>query len=262
LRGLSIKREEREEREEEMKIYYQDEGSTIYHGDCRDLVGTVIADCIITDPPYEETRYSWDKWPANWPMWAMMALKRSGSLWCFGSVRMFVDRWLDFQGLAICQDVVWEKHNGSSMMADRFRRVHELIVQFRHGDTKWKRVYNNRLYTMDAKARTVRRQNKPAHWGQIGFGDYETKEGGPRLMRSVIKARSCHRRALNPTQKPVEVIEHLLRCSCPPGGTVLDCFMGSGSTLVAARKLGMVGLGIDVRESECEKAARRFQEGT
>lgn len=246
-----------------MKIYWQDKESAIFHGDCRDFfeLAKVRADCVIADPPYEETRLEWDKWPNQWPTFVGWAMKETGSLWCFGALRMFMEKREEFKGMAICQDVVWEKHNGSSMMADRFRRVHELIVQFRHGDTKWNRVYNNTLYTMDAKARQVR-QSKPAHWGQIGFGDYETKEGGPRLMRSVIKARSCHRRALNPTQKPVEVIEHLLRCSCPPGGTVLDCFMGSGSTLVAARKLGMMGLGIDMRESECEKAARRIQEGT
>jgi site-specific DNA-methyltransferase (adenine-specific) len=55
----------------------------------------------------------------------------------------------------------------------------------------------------------------------------------------VIFARSEHGHAVHPTQKPVAIVEPLLRYACAPGGTVLDCFAGSGTTGVVARALGM-----------------------
>src|SRR5207244_1510795 len=99
------------------------------------------------------------------------------------------------------QDIVWEKHNGSNAFDDRFRRVHELVVQFYRKDTKWENVYKCPLYSADATARTVRRKAHPQQWGDIGGRVYESHDGGPRLLRSVLCCRSEHGRALHPTQK-------------------------------------------------------------
>lgn len=63
----------------------------------------------------------------------------------------------------------------------------------------------------------------------------------------------------HPSPKPVEVMQRLLRVVTPSGGTVLDPFMGSGSTLVAARNLGMRSVGIEATERYCEIAARRLE---
>jgi len=79
-------------------------------------------------------------------------------------------------------------------------------------------------------------------------------------MRSVIYARSCHGEAVHPTQKPTAIIDPLLRYSVPTQGTVADCFMGSGSTLVAAKNLGLRAIGIDIEERCCELAAKRLSQ--
>ena len=60
----------------------------------------------------------------------------------------------------------------------------------------------------------------------------------------------------HPSPKPVALLEWLLACCCPPGGTVLDPFLGSGTTLVAAAKLGLNGIGIE-REAEYVEIARK-----
>lgn len=97
--------------------------------------------------------------------------------------------------------------------------------------------------------------------GDIERGEYQSHDGGPRLARSVQRVRSCHGHAVHPTQKPLGILEPLLRYSVPPGGLVLDPFAGSGSTLLAAKQLGMLAVGVEVDERYCEVAARRLDQG-
>jgi site-specific DNA-methyltransferase (adenine-specific) len=76
----------------------------------------------------------------------------------------------------------------------------------------------------------------------------------------VLRVRSEHGRAIHPTQKPVGIVRPLVQNACPPGGLVVDPFMGSGTTLVAARELGRRAIGIEFDEAYCEAAARRFDQ--
>jgi site-specific DNA-methyltransferase (adenine-specific) len=162
-------------------------------------------------------------------------------MWVFGSQRMFLERIGEFAGWDFVQDVVWEKHNGSSLNNDRFRRVHELALHFRRSDSKWADVYRSPQVTMDASERIIRKKGRPAHWRGAEKGEiiYKTEDGGPKLMRSVIFARSEHGRAVHPTQKPLSIVEPLLLYSCPPAGRVLDPFAGSGTTGVVAARHGI-----------------------
>jgi len=236
--------------------YYQDAAVTIYHGDFRDLDRSIaLADLIVADPPYGQTSLAWDRWPAEWPS----EMEWMSSMWCFGTLRMFMDHALEFSGWRVSQDIVWQKHNGSNFHADRFRRVHESVVHFYRG--QWSAIYRSPQFTMDATARTVRRKGRPPHTGHIEASAYSSVDGGPRLRQSVMQVHSAHGYAENETQKPVGILTPLIEYGCPPGGLVLDPFMGSGSTLIAARDSGRRAIGIDIREDQCEIAARRQQIG-
>lgn len=243
-----------------MKPYWSDESIALYHGDWRDHLQEITAleaDLIVTDPPYGETRFEWDVWPDLWPMFAV---DLAPAMWCFGSMRMFLDRREDFCGWRFSQDVVWEKHNGSNLHADRFSRVHEHAVFWYQGP--WASRYHKTPTTPDATARTVRKKSKPAGWiGAHGGATYTSIDGGPRLMRSVLYARSLHGRAINETEKPSPLLEPLISYGCPPGGLVLDLFAGSCSTAVAARASGRRAVCFEIRESQCEAAARRLDQG-
>lgn len=220
-----------------------------------------LFDCILTDPPYGETSLKWDKWPEGWPGHIRRLLKPSGSMWVFGSQRMFFDHAAEFRGWKLSHDVVWEKHNGSGFLDDRFRRVHELALHFYRDDAKWSDVYKKPQFTNDAQARTVRRKSKPAHWtGERGASSYKSEDGGPRLMRSVLFARSEHGRAEHPTQKPIAIIEPLLLYACPPGGRVLDLFSGSGTTGIVARRHGMDAVLIEADEDYVRVIEDRIRE--
>ena len=193
-----------------MKPYYEDGRITIYHGDAREILPMLRADVIIADPPYGQTSLAWDKWPDGWPGCAAGTLSGRGSMWCFGSLRMFMKHTDDFSLWTLAQDLVWEKQNGSNFHNDRFRRVHESVCQFYPTSTRWSDVYRSPVFTQDATGRTVRRKSRPPHMGEISVGDYVSRDGGPRLMRSVQYMKSTHGFAVHPTQKPVGIILPLL----------------------------------------------------
>lgn len=240
-----------------MTPYYDHGGITIYQGDAREIVPSLGMrfDACITDPPYSETSLKWDVWPAHWPE---MVAEFTDCLWCFGSLRMFLDRRDEFQLWKFAQDVVWEKHNGSSFHADRFKRVHENAVHFYQGP--WESLFRSVPTTPDATTRAVRRKQRPLHMGRIDESHYTSQDGGPRLMRSVQFHKSCHGYAVNETQKPEGIVAPLLEYSVPAGGIVLDCFAGSGTTLAVARAQGKRAVGIELRDSQCEEAAKRLEQ--
>lgn len=212
---------------------------TVYQGDCRDILPTLPAgsiDCCIADPNYVETSLPWDKRCDNWIPAVARVLKPASSIWVFGSLRSLVPIFAEMaaHGFTYSQEIVWEKQNGTCFHADRFRRVHELVVLFYRG--RWSDVYHDPQFEVGAATqRTIRRKARPVHHGLRGAATYTSEDGGDRLMRSVLQVRNEHGRAIHPTQEPVELVLPLLRYSCPPGGTALDCFAGSGTVGVAAR---------------------------
>ncbi len=242
-----------------MTPYYSDSHVTLYLGDWRELIPECFrADCIIADPPYGETSLRWDTWPDGWPS---LAARHSDSMWCFGSMRMFLDRRDEFTDWKLSQDVVWEKHAGTGFASDRFKRIHEHALHWYRG--QWAEIHHEtptEAASGPAKGRAINR-GPTAHYGkqgQVGWVDE-----GRRIIRSVMRHRNMHGRAINETEKPVPLLEPLISYACPPGGTVLDLFGGSASTLVAVRHLGQgrKGVAYEVREEQCETAARRLSQG-
>lgn len=239
----------------------QDHAAVLLTGDCRDLMpARGPFDMILADPPYGETSLGWDRRVAGWLPLARAALKHSGSLWVFGSLRSFMataDLFAD-AGFRLAQEIVWEKQNGTSFHADRIKRVHELAVQFYPAESAWREIYNDVQTTADATARTVRRKQRPPHTGHIGAGYYVSHDGGPRIMRSVIFVRNAHGRAIHPTEKPSALLEILIRTSCPAGGLVGDWFAGSGAAGEACQLAGRRYLGCEIDADMAERARARI----
>ncbi len=244
-----------------LKPFYQAEEITLYHGDCRDILPLLPpVDALVTDPPYNETALDWDTWPTGWPS---LIVPLTRSFWCFGSFRMFWERREEFSEWTFSQDVIWEKHNGSSFHSDRFKRVHETMIHLYRGP--WADIHKSPpvvTVTEDErrqKSRNLRRGQLLQHLDHIEAGTgYEYD--GKRIMRSVIPVRSCHGHAVNETQKPEGIVAPLLEYCVPPGGTVLDCFAGSGTVLAVARRQGKQAIGIEKRESQCQEIVRRLSQ--
>lgn len=230
-------------------------------GDCRDLMPAHGPfDMIVADPPYGGTSLAWDRRVDGWLPLARNALRPTGSIWVFGSLRCFMataDRFAD-AGFRYAQEIVWEKQNGSGFHADRFKRVHELVTQFYRAETPWRQIYNDVQTTPDATARTARRKQRPAHTGHIEAGRYVSHDGGPRLMRSIIYVRNCHGRAIHPTEKPVGLLDVLIRTSCPPGGMVGDWFAGSGAVGEACHFADRRYVGCEIDAGMAQRARDRL----
>jgi site-specific DNA-methyltransferase (adenine-specific) len=241
--------------------YFDDGTVTLYLGDCREIAPALElnADLIVTEPPYGETSLQWDRWVDEW---VELAAQISNSMWCFGSMRMFL-AWRDHftgPGWKLSQDVVWEKANGSSSAADRFKRVHEHVVHWYQGPWSEQRHETPREAWRGAdNGRVLKRKAQPGQWGALGNRGYDSTD--TRLARSVLRVANPHGRAIAPTEKPVGILDPLIRYSCPPGGLVVDLFAGSGSTLEAARGCGRRAIGIERDEAQIEKAARRLAQG-
>lgn len=239
--------------------YFDDGQVQLWLGDCREILPAlgVKADLCVADPSYGETSLEWDRWPEGW---LEAAAGVTSSLWCFGSLRMYLEHGGEFKSAKwkLSQDVIWEKHNGSGFADDRFKRVHEQVSHWFRG--RWDGIYHKAPTTPDAIRHQMRRKARPTHTGDIGAASYLSEDGGPRLMRSVIYMRSMHGRALHPTEKPVGLLDPILQYACRPGGLVVDPFAGSGSTLDAARCSGRRAIGIEADERYLELAARRLSQ--
>jgi site-specific DNA-methyltransferase (adenine-specific) len=242
-----------------VKPYYSDaDDVTLYLGDMRQVLPVigVAADCVLADPPYGETSLSWDRWPEGWPD---ALLEASRSMWCFGSMRMFLDRGHEFAAWKLSQDVVWEKHNGSGFATDRFRRVHEIATHWYRGD--WADVHHEtpRVAADGGHQGGPSLRTAIVHTGAIA--PQRWTDNGTRLMRSVMNIRSTHHAATHPTEKPTGILVPLIEYACPPGGLILDPFAGSGSTAVAARLNGRRTVLIEADERYCELIANRLAQG-
>lgn len=245
-----------------MKPYFADGTVELYHGDFREIVPDLqySFDLVVADPPYGETSLAWDRWPKAWP--AFIA-DYTDAMWCFGSMRMFLKHYGEFDPYwNLSQDLVWEKQNGTGFSADRFRRVHEHVLHWYRGG--WNLAHHEvprRQVGVREPGRVITQgAGVTRHLGEIGTGGWT--DDGTRLASSVIKAPNLWRKgAINPTQKPVELIEDLIHYGCPRDGLILDPFAGSGSALVAARNLGRRAIGVELSEEQCEKTANRLSQG-
>jgi site-specific DNA-methyltransferase (adenine-specific) len=243
-----------------MTPYWEDldAGLQLYCGDMREILPALglHADLVVADPPYAETSLAWDRWPDGWPA---LAATVTSSMWCFGSMRMFLDRAPEFADWKLSQDIVWEKHNGSSRSNDRFRRVHEYATHWYRG--AWSDRHHDTPRTVsgiDPRSRVGHSPDSRAeHLGKFTERTVWTDDG-TRLMTSVLRVRSMHHGAIHPTEKPIGILDPLIRYACPPGGLVVDPFAGSGSTLDAARQCGRRAIGIEAHEPYAEAAKRRL----
>jgi len=211
----------------------------IIKGDCRTIVPTLgLFDLIIADPPYGCTPMKWDVVCVGWSEVMAAALKPSGSLWVFGSMRNVPLLFKEFASWKFAQEIVWEKHNCSGPVTQRrFARVHEFVLQFYRG--AWHDVFAIQQTTHGHARKAATRKNTSPTTGRFSPSHYDSTS---RIARSVQKVRSAHGSATHPTEQPEDLLRLLIEYSCPPDGRVLDPFAGSGSTLRAAGNREAVGV--------------------
>jgi site-specific DNA-methyltransferase (adenine-specific) len=219
-----------------MKPYYEHAGITIYHGDCMEILPQLKpVDLVLTDPPY-------------------LINLSGGNKGCFSgrkyviNTKGFTDGGVDYSFL-----------NGfkNFFVFCSIKQLPELLsISFLHGNTKlltWNKpnpiptICNTYLSDVEYIV----------HCWQKGrlFGDYKTK--------STYHIYPCGQTLTkHPNEKPLSIINRFVLLGSLEKEIILDPFMGSGTTLRAAKDLGRNAIGIEIEEKYCEIAAQRLSQET
>lgn len=231
-------------------------------------VGTIAresVDLIIADPPYglgkdygnDSDKLDADEhleWTEHWLEMSIPLLKPSGSMYIFCSWQ-FAPEIFSFlkRRMTMINEIVWDRRVPSmGGTTRRFSSVHDnigLFVRSRHYhfDLDPVRV----PYDAATKKARSRKLFEGSKWLEMGYN--------PKDVWSVSRLHRQHgERVAHPTQKPLEIIERMVLASCPPGGTVLDPFMGSGTTAVACARQGRHFLGYEINADYCTLARQRL----
>jgi site-specific DNA-methyltransferase (adenine-specific) len=217
-----------------MDPYYNRDGATIYLGDCREVLPELkkgAADVMVTDPPYGVSYRS--NYGGNFA-----AIKGDDDAsWVPGA-------------LAIAADALRNKRHAyifgpRDLIAPPFRAATEL-------------VWDKGALSMGDLSLPWAAQHEPITFAVLVRGSEKGRGNLPaRLRAGSILSYPRPRATRHPTEKPVALLRRLIESSSLAGETVLDPFLGSGSTLVAAVAEGRRGVGVELEEKYAETAAER-----
>jgi site-specific DNA-methyltransferase (adenine-specific) len=222
--------------------YYADDAVTLWHGDCREILPTLRAqsvDLILTDPPFfmPATHYqSRTQWQRSWSDTSVLAMFWSTILDLAIPLLRATGHFVTF-----C--------NGDSypvFYPEMYRRFDALkCLVWDKGAIGMGRIWRNRHELLIA-----------ARWETSTFKE----SGGSRpdvLAAKVIPSSD----RTHPVEKPTRLLAQIIEPTTPTGGLILDPFMATGSTILAARMANRRAIGIEGEERYCEIAARRLSQG-
>lgn len=209
-----------------VKPYYEEAGIQIFHGDCREILPTLgPVDLVLTDPPYGISH-------------RRGICGDRGKGWTLGASRIHGDESpFDPTPFIANECILW----GANYYSDKLpAAVGRWLI--------W---------------------DKQCHGGSGDFSEAEiawhNRGSAVKFFRhmwlGVQRASEVGESRLHPTQKPMALMRWCIQQAKASGGTILDPFMGSGTTLRAAKDLGRKAIGIEIEEKYCEIAAKRLSQG-
>jgi len=242
------------------KPYFYDDDVVIYHGDCRDILPNLPkVDLVLTDPPYGIDYKGWDK---------------------FDDFQEFTNTWVD-KCFSILNDtgsfysfMGWSNVSEFKLLLDKFGRIRNWITWHRTKGRGSKQNYKSMkeeiLYYTKTNTFT---------WNEQKMLKYHifpyVKNGQPRGWFTNEDGIKCRWTGLgnvwfytvpfwkmpeytgHPSQKPIMMFERIILSSSNERDTILDPFLGSGTTAYCAKKLNRKCIGIEIEEKYCEIAAKR-----
>jgi len=236
----------------------------LYNGDCLEVMDQLIdegvkVDAIITDPPYGTTACKWDSIIPVDKMWKRLKLLRRDRvpIVLFGSEPF--SSFLRISNIKEFKyDWIWEKTTATGFLnAKRMpMKANELISLF----YKKQCLYNpqktighkRKVSTAQHKRNSVKTES----YGKHDLADYDSTE---RFPRTVVKFKNDKQKSsLHPTQKPVLLMEYLIKSYTNENDIVLDFTMGSGTTGTACKNLNRKFIGIEKDEAYFNIAKERI----
>lgn len=229
-----------------LKPYYDHGGIQIFHGDCRDVLPKLPnVDLILTDPPYPKLKGGLSHMVGGVCQRTQPTVT-VGTPWgdelealklfsCLSSGAVVFSSWhaigevKNLCGGEAIGLVTWYKRNSQMSFRNRPHYTCEYAWMIEYGPgLNWQNIET--------------------------FYDIPGLVAGCMATERILDGTG---KAAHPTQKPLELINELT-VICPPSGTILDPFMGSGTTLRAAKDLGRKAIGIELNEEYCSMAVNRL----
>ena len=253
--------------------------NSIYNGNCIDILDNKITeesiDLIFADPPYNLSgnglKWEGNKTGGNWYM--------MNEVWDTMSDAEYIKFTKDW--INACKRVL--KKNGSIYISCAYHNLAEVILALKHLNFKinnlivWQKInampnMTKRLFTHSTEfvIWAVKGKNWIFNYEDLKKINPETqKDGSTKQMRDVWtmplvqgkeRLRGRNGRALHPTQKPEEMLRRIILASSNKKDIVLDPFLGSGTTVVVAKKLGRRWIGIEIDKKYVKMAEKRISE--
>ena len=248
----------------------------LFKGDCLEIMKDIPSgsvDAIITDPPYGTTACKWDSVIDFGLMWEQLnrIIKPNGVIVLFGSepfssaLRMSNIKNYKY-------DWVWEKTMPSGMATANFMpmKYHEIISIFvNNGKPNFNKqlcerseIGKDRLKNsgkiLNGKNHKSEHINKANLAGK--YSEYNKTKVNPKTILKFKSVPNCNGTKLHPTQKPVALIEYLIRTYTNENETVLDFTMGSGTAGVACLNTNRNFIGIEMDDNYFDIAQKRIKE--
>ena len=241
----------------------------LINDDCLKVLPTLLdksVDLILTDPPYGTSACKWDSILPFEPMWIELQriIKENKPIILFGSepfssyLRTSNIEWFKY-------DWIWEKQRGSNFLNYKYQpsKNYEIISVFSNGATSFVKNNSNCPYNpqmvegIPYEIKQGKGGDAVVREGSRTGQNIITKNSGTRYPNAIQKFNS-DKEKLHPTQKPIALLEYLIKTYTNENDTVLDFTMGSGSTGVACKNLNREFIGIELDKKYFDMASKRI----
>jgi len=241
--------------------YPQDYINKVINGDCLEVMKGIpdkSIDLVLTDPPYGVTRNEWDKqlnlkelWKEFWRI-----LKENG-LVVMTTQQPFTTDVINSNRDNFRYDIIWYKPLASGFLnANKMPlRNHEVILVF----YKQLPTYNPQKFIGKVRKASMLKANSTTNYGE--FASVFSKEHNDYFPLSVIEFSNADKiNTVHPTQKPIELMQYLVKTYSNVGNIILDPYLGSGTTARACLNLNRNFIGIEISPEYCKISEDRLKQ--
>ena len=232
----------------------------LIHGDCLEEMKNIpdkSIDMILCDLPYGTTQNKWDSIIPLEPLWEQYKriIKDNGAIVLFAQTPF--DKVLGASNLKMLKyEWIWEKQQGTGFLNAKKMplKKHENILVF----YKKLPIYNPQMIGNEIRTKKRNKNGKTTdNYGKFTYDEQSTYVG--RYPTSILSF-DRDKEKFHPTQKPVALLEYLIKTYTNEGQTVLDNCMGSGSTGVACVNTGRKFIGIEIDKKYFDISKQRIEE--
>jgi DNA modification methylase len=244
---------------------YEDEanGIRLYRGDCLEVMKHLpIVDMVLTDPPYGTTQNKWDSVVPLDEMWVRIdSISNDTTPTVLTAAQPFTSSLVMSNVRKFKYDWVWRKPKGTGHLNAKkqpMRDKEDVLVFYNKQATYNPQMTKGSAYKNKAGKNHNDSSSMSENYG--AYTNFRNDNSGLRYPKQVQEFPVVERGSKHPTQKPVALMEYLIKTYTNEGDTVLDFTMGSGTTGVACVNTGRKFIGIELDEGYFEIARNRIEE--